>query len=148
MTEYQLMRNTQARGNFVQYNQVKKQELDGRTFDSKAEAQCYVWLKQLEVAGEITDIRHQVPVVLLDGPVKMRRTYKVDFAIKDVKSGEDIYIEVKGWETDRWKANLLLWRHLGPGVLRIYKVGWNRLDMIEEVVPNQEYLKQRLGLNK
>lgn len=148
VAEYQLMGKVQVRtGNVVRYNEVKKQKLFGMTFDSKAEAHMYLYLKQLETVGEIKDIRHQIQITLLDGPVKMRRTYKVDFSYVDVKSGEQIFVEVKGWQTDRWKANLLLWRHIGPGPLRVYSCAWGKLQLVEEVFPDDAYLRKKLGLN-
>lgn len=139
------MGRNQARYNLVRYNKVKKASLLGMTFDSKAESHFYLWLKAREQAGEIANIKHQVPVVLLDGPVKMKRTYKCDFSFEE--NGETIYAEVKGFETDRWKSNLLLWRHIGPGVLRIYRLDWDKLFLHEEVVPDDSYLRKRLGLN-
>lgn len=45
----------------------KKTEVDGITFDSKAEARRYVDLKLLEKAGQIGDLRLQ-PVYQLRGP--------------------------------------------------------------------------------
>lgn len=139
------MARTQARHNLVRYNKVKKASLAGMTFDSKAEANMYLWLKASEQNGELSNIRHQVPVVLLDGPVKMKRTYKCDFSFE--KDGETIYVEVKGFETDRWKSNLLLWRHLGPGVLWVYKLHWDKLFLYEEVVPDSSYIKKQLGIS-
>lgn len=124
--------------NMVNYRQVKKVELDGRSFGSKAESQAYLWLKDLEKLGEITNIRHQVRIELLPGARNERVDYIVDFVVFDVALCMDIYIEVKGFETDKWKIKLKLWRHFGPGILRVYKVGWGKLGLDEEIHPKDK----------
>lgn len=122
--------------NYVDYRKVQRVELDGHSFRSKAEMQMYLYLKSLAQAGEIASkIGHEVKVTLLDGPRNMRIDYYADFAVQDLKLGEMVWIEVKGFETDTWKMKLKLWRHFGPGLLRLYRVDWNRLVLDEEVIP-------------
>lgn len=125
-----------GKSNFVDYRKVKKVELDGKTFGSKAEAQGYLYLKALEQHGEIQNIRTQVKIELLPGARNERVDYYVDFVVYDVASKEDQYIEIKGFETDKWKMKLKLWRHFGPGKLKVYKVAWNSLGLAEEVIPH------------
>lgn len=124
--------------NFVDYREVKTVELDGRSFRSKAEAQFYLYLKSLEQNKEIANIRCEVKVNLLPGKRNERVDYYVDFVVTELPSNEDVYCEVKGFETDKWKIKLKLWRHFGPGRLKIYKVGWNKLELFEEVIPSGE----------
>lgn len=124
-----------SRSNMVDYRKVQKVELDGRSFGSKAEAQGYLYLKSLEQAGEIQNIRCQVKIELLPGARGERVDYYVDFVVFDVATGVDHYIEVKGFETDKWKMKKKLWKHFGPGLLKIYKVGWGKLALDEEITP-------------
>ena len=128
------MRNF-GKNNTVDYRKVERVELDGRSFRSKAEAQMYLHLKALEQAGEIENIRCESRVTLLPGPRNMKVDYYADFVVFDKHHGQDIWVEVKGFETDKWKIKLKLWRHFGPGTLRLYKVGWNKLEMVEEIEP-------------
>ena len=77
---------------------ARKTTFDGITFDSASEASRYAELKMLEKNGEITDLRRQVPFVLLDdyvisGKKKRGIKYVADFVyfedgiehIEDVK---------------------------------------------------------------
>jgi len=93
-----------------------KTEVDGLRFDSMAEGRRYASLRLLERAGEISDLRRQVPFELLPsvkyegsaratGPTK----YLADFAYTD-KSGKQIIEDCKGMETDifRLKRKMML----------------------------------------
>ncbi len=83
--------------------------VDGIKFDSKREANRWLELRNLERAGQITDLRRQVVVELQgrDGPLltrtgrKMRIT--VDFAYVDLRNeataGLTIYEDAKGKPT-------------------------------------------------
>lgn len=119
--------------NLVDYREVKRVELDGRSFRSKAEAQMYLYLKQLKKLGEVKDLRCEQRVQLLPGGRGESVDYYADFVVFDTKLGCDVWIEVKGFETDKWKIKKKLWKHFGPGTLRIYKLGWNKLQLDEEI---------------
>lgn len=71
-------------------------------FHSKGEARRYVELKHLENAGEILDLRRQVPFKLMawspEGPVQIG-TYKADFTYRDLKTNEEITEDFKGCRT-------------------------------------------------
>ena len=126
------------RNNLVDYRQVKKVELDGRSFGSKAEAQGYLYLKAREQAGEIQNIRCQVKFELLPPSKGVRAIdYYVDFVYWDVLEKRDAALEIKGFETDKWKIKLKLYRLFGPMPLKIYKVNWNQLALDEEVTPKR-----------
>lgn len=83
--------------------------VDGITFDSKREANRWLELRNLERAGQITDLRRQVAIELQgrDGPLltrtgrKMRIT--VDFAYVDLRNeataGITTYEDAKGKPT-------------------------------------------------
>lgn len=88
---------------------AERATVDGIAFDSKREANRWLYLRNMERAGEITDLRRQVPIELQgrDGPLltrtgrKMRIT--VDFAYVDLREGPaqglTIYEDAKGAPT-------------------------------------------------
>ncbi len=84
---------------------AKRTVLDGIEFDSKREAKRWAELCLLKRAGEIADLRRQVPLMLegRDGPLltrtgrRMRLT--VDFAYTDLRTGLTIYEDAKGVPT-------------------------------------------------
>ncbi len=80
----------------------QKTEVDGIVFDSKKEAKRYGELKRLEAAGEIHDLRRQVPIACVVNGVKVC-TYRADFvyleragmALFNKEVVEDLLIEAK-----------------------------------------------------
>lgn len=78
-------------------------EVDGIKFPSKKEARRYAELKLLERAGEIKDLRLQVPFELVPaqrGGMRKERpvTYLADFVYID-KTGSTIIEDTKGVKT-------------------------------------------------
>lgn len=79
----------------------KKIDVDGILFDSKKEACRYCQLKQLQQAGEISDLQLQkeyelIPTQRIDGKVVERACkYKADFAY--MKDGQQVVEDVKGY---------------------------------------------------
>lgn len=83
----------------------KKIEIDGIVFDSKAEGEFYLYLKDLKEQGKIKEIILQEKLVLQEGFKKNGKTnraitYTVDFTVLDDK-GNLIRIDVKGMETQQ-----------------------------------------------
>lgn len=94
------------------YNNTKT-EIDGILFDSKKEANRYVFLKSLEAGGKIKDLELQkkyilIPSVTEDYKVELKTktvvktrvkqkaiTYKADFVYTVVKTEETIVEDVK-----------------------------------------------------
>ena len=84
---------------------AQRTALNGIPFDSRREAKRWAELCLLERAGEIADLRRQVPLMLegRDGPLmtrtgrRMRLT--VDFAYTDLRTGLTIYEDAKGVPT-------------------------------------------------
>ena len=90
----------------------RKVEIDGHVFDSKKEAKYYMYLRELEKAGEVSDLRLQVPYELIppiyeDVTVQLKTKtktvrkcvqkavhYLADFVYTDV-SGNDVVVDVK-----------------------------------------------------
>ena len=87
----------------------KKEEVDGITFDSKAEARRYFDLRIRQDIGEIALLRRQVPFVLIkgqrwsDGKKHRDTVYKADFVYVDCETGEMVVEDVKGFRTDVFK---------------------------------------------
>jgi hypothetical protein len=92
-----------------------KTEVDGMTFDSKAEARRYNELKLLKRAGKIRWFSCQ-PSFMLHGGIR----YRPDFIVSD---GTTIWVEdVKGVETQAFKLKQKLWNALYDGLeLRVIK---------------------------
>lgn len=88
---------------------AKKIEIDGFTFDSKKEANRWLYLKRIEQAGFIKDLKRQVPFVLakvIDGTDYIVRTptgrsmcYFADFSYYDKEKKRIVYEDVKGFDT-------------------------------------------------
>lgn len=88
------------------------------SFDSKAEARRFLYLQRLEQAGEISDLKRQVPFELIPGQVtpcgkKLRpTTYIADFTYRS-KDGKFVVEDPKGASTPEWriKRKLMLQVH-------------------------------------
>ena len=99
------------------YRNEKVEEGD-KKFDSKAEHKRWQYLDALEKAGEITDLRMQVPFELIPAQVapdgrKIRPTsYIADF-IYTANDGSLVCEDVKGYATPEWriKRKLMLQVH-------------------------------------
>lgn len=82
------------------YNAQKK-EIDGIKFDSKRESEYYIIYKEKQNNGEISNLRMQVPYVLMDaytngeGKKIRKMEYVADFVYED-KEGKTHVIDVKG----------------------------------------------------
>ncbi len=98
------------------YHAVKT-ERDGYTFDSRAEAAHYDYLKALQQSGEIVGFTRQVPLHF-PGGVKLVVDFQVFWA-----DGRHSFVEVKGTETESYRAKLRLFETLYPwATLEIVRV--------------------------
>lgn len=94
----------------------KKTVVNGITFDSKHEAERYQTLLLLLRAGEISDLRLQVPYELiptikLNGETFRSTKYLADFVYKD-KDGKDVVEDAKGMKTDVYKLKKKLMAYI------------------------------------
>lgn len=98
----------------------RKIRIDGELFDSKKEACRWQELKLLERAGEIRELRRQVPFVVIptqkdkDGKVIEREVkYVADFTYCEKGSLRTTVEDVKGLKTDVYKIKrkLMLYRN-------------------------------------
>lgn len=112
----------------------KKTEYDGISFPSKLEASVYQILKIMEKAGEIKDLKTQEYVYLTEA----RIAYIADFSYIDCKSGEKVWAEAKGLETDVWRIKRRLWAYFGPGQLVIYKGTYRNPKLYETITPPKQ----------
>jgi hypothetical protein len=90
----------------------------GITFDSKAEHKRWQYLAMLERAGEIKNLRLQVPFVLIPAQVtpdgkKVRPTIYIADLVYTDKNGELVVEDPKGMATPEWriKRKLMLQVH-------------------------------------
>ena len=117
---------------FSKYN-AKKVEVDGIKFDSKAEAEYYLHLKEKVDNGEIRSFERQIRITLQEGfylegiKGKIRAiTYVVDFVVTN-QDGSITYIDVKGIETDvfQLKRKMFMHKYQTPLVtVKKRKGGW------------------------
>lgn len=82
-------------------------EFDGYVFRSKKELGRYVSLRALQAAGEISDLKLQIPFQLNDGG-KFSCQYVADFLYKDLRTGEIVVDDAKGKETNLFKRKAKL----------------------------------------
>lgn len=100
---------------------------------SKLEAAVHQILLIREKAGEISDIQQQCAVDLSCG-IK----WKVDFSFLNNFSGEKVWAEAKGVETERYRICLKLWRGgNGPGKIEIWKGDYRRPTCVEIITPTK-----------
>lgn len=105
----------------------------GRSFASKLEAALYDQLLLLEKAGEIREIRCQHHTYL----TRSRINYIADFSAFEFKRACTVFYEAKGYSTPVWQLKLKLWRFYGDGPLQIWGGSYNRLILLEEVIPSE-----------
>ena len=118
----------------IRRNKFGAQRTNG--YSSKLEAAVRQILDLREKAGEISDI--QRGGVHLTCGIR----WNVDFNYLDVKTGERVWVEAKGVETERYRICLKLWRGgFGPGDLEVWKGNWRRPMLVEIVKPNKEVKK-------
>lgn len=126
-----LSRSTPFREN--KYN-AQKCGYQGQIFDSKGERACYLYLLALEQSGDIRIVSQQETIKL----TKANISYRTDFKIYDKKLSKEVWVEFKGFETAVWKIKKRLWKHYGPGILRVYKGNEKTIALVEEVIPTQK----------
>lgn len=104
---------------YSKYN-AKKVEIDGIKFDSKAEGEYYLHLKQQVAEGKILGFERQIKITLqesfyleIEGVKKKIRaiTYVADFKV--IKNdGSITYIDVKGIETTEFRMKRKMFMNL------------------------------------
>lgn len=120
--EFRAMKSRSKYGN-------KRVVVDGRDFDSQAEAERYKQLKLSQLAGEIEGLICQPPFELQAGfrdraGVKHRAIiYRADFRYTEVRTGAQVAEDVKGARTKEFRIKEKLFRFRYPELeLRIIDV--------------------------
>lgn len=105
----------------------EKTTVDGVTFDSKAEAEYFCYLKLLLKAHEVKKFNTQVPYELVPayerkGKKIRAMVYKADFVV-DYADGHTEVVDVKGVQTKEYllKRKLLLYQHPEIDFVEVHK---------------------------
>lgn len=95
----------------------KKVIFDGMTFDSIKEKNFYIKLKIMQNCGKISELKCQVPFVLietfkLDDETYRQTKYIADFTYKD-ENGKYHVVDTKGFKTKEYllKKKLMAWKY-------------------------------------
>lgn len=97
---------------YNKYGNKKVRLPDGAVYDSKKEYKRHMELMLLQRAGEISDLKRQVPYELIpkqDGERAV--TYVADFVYKDARTGEEVVEDCKGFKTDVYKLKRKMLRY-------------------------------------
>lgn len=94
----------------------KKVIYNGIKFDSEKEKNYYIYLKLLEKAGKIRNLKLQVsyelqPSFKLDGKTIRAITYIADFVYYDNNINQTIIVDVKGMRTEVYKIKKKLFEY-------------------------------------
>lgn len=101
---------------------------DGIKFDSKTEADYYIYLKHQQAKGNVIEFELQPELVLIPrfeyfGQNVQAMKYILDFKVT-YKDESVEYIDIKGYGTDVSKNKLKHARYLNPGI----KITWISYD--------------------
>lgn len=119
---------------YNKYGRTIRNDVAGRSFDSKLEKAVYdiLWLR--ERAGEIKIICQQSSVYM----TKARIQYIADFKCLDVSKDEEFWVEAKGFPTRDWRLKRRLWLSgYGPGRLEIWMGSYNKPFLKETIEPKE-----------
>jgi hypothetical protein len=105
----------------------------GESFRSKLEAAVEQTLRLREKAGEIRIIRREVNIFLTEARIR----YIPDFLCEDLKTGEEFFVEAKGYSSDRWVVILKLYRVYGPKKLELWKGNYRKPYLDEVIIPKR-----------
>lgn len=105
------------------YNNIKT-VIDGISFASKREATRYSELKLLERGKCISDLRLQVPYVLIEsqkGGIRkeLPMKYIADYVYWDIEQEAEIIEDVKGMKTDVYKIKRKLMKQMGYEITEV-----------------------------
>lgn len=105
-----------------------KVTIDGIRFDSRKEAKFYLFLKEAEKKGEISDLRLQVPYELIpaiyeDQVIHLKTKdktvtkcvqkavhYVADFVYRETETGNEAVVDTKGFRTPEYKLKKKMMR--------------------------------------
>ena len=110
----------------------KKVRRNGVMFDSKLEADYYRHLQMREDAKDISELQYH------PGRIKMTKAligYEPDFCF--IEDGRKVWIDTKGGiQTRDFLIKMRLWRHYGPGLIRIVaRARGGGFRTVKEIMP-------------
>ena len=132
--------------------------VDGFKFDSKEEAAFYLDLKEMVSDGEVINFTLQPKVILVPSFKKYGRTiraitYSPDFYV-EYSDGRQIYIDVKGFETESSKLRKKLFDFYNPTKTLLWltrnkkygdKRGWIEKEELSKIIRrNRKEAKEKL----
>ena len=93
----------------------RKVVIDGHKFDSRHEAEVYLYLKQQEIEGKITQLSLQVPFILQDkykinGKTVRGIKYIADFTFTNSNGQMEVW-DAKGLRTECYKLKKKLFEY-------------------------------------
>jgi hypothetical protein len=130
-----------AKKNFMTFHPPKygNQKVENLCFygfshRSKLERAVCDMIRMQEIAKELEHLQHECSVYM----TKARYKYVADFKVRSLKSGEEFYIEAKGFQDARWPTTKKLWGGgYGPAPLHVYKGTWRKPYLDEVITPNK-----------
>jgi hypothetical protein len=119
-----------------------KSALTGKTYPSKAECYRAEELRQLADADHIFELREQPRIELLRG-----LHYTPDFSY--LEDGRRVFEDVKGWNDRAFQRTCLIWRAVGPALLRVlvlrdYRNPARGFRVVREELPTHAHLRNAL----
>lgn len=121
----------------------KKVTVHGINFDSKMEAEYYLYLLELQARGEVKDIELQPkyllqPAFKKNGKSIRKIEYIPDFKVTYIDGSTDV-IDVKGMETSDFKLKKKMFQYKYPEDLKLmthskkWAGGWVELDDLKKI---------------
>lgn len=112
--------------------------LDGYRFDSAAESELYLFLKEELMRDKIVSIKCQDTLYLSDARFIMKPDFRVT-----LPDGSREWHEMKGnYESDQWKRNTKLWRAgYGPipgAKMTVWKIGRRGLYVWKVIIAKEK----------
>ena len=113
--------------------------IDGVRYDSKGEYLSWNFLKLMELAGQISNLRYHVKYELIPAitkevvvhlktkdkvvtkTVQAAQYYEADFVYTVTKTGEEVVEDFKGFETDLFRFKAALFFYIYKKQIRIVK---------------------------
>ena len=113
--------------------------IDGIAFSSALEGAVYSILKIREKAGELSEIKLQTCVRLIEKCSECGREamdFKVDFSAT-LPNGKTLFVEAKGVRTNSYIQREKAWKTKGPGVLEVWGGAWRSPKLLKTIDPNK-----------
>ena len=117
------------------FHAVRSIDTEGRAYPSKLERDRAMQLQALQAAGEISNLKYQQTVTLLNTPLG-RISLCTDFEYE--KDGVMHWEDSKGVGTPRWRMLRQIWSLCGPGPLVVSKrKGRKAIEVVETIWPEK-----------